>query len=309
MIRRARLLAMAMGGLLASAGFVHAAGKAGAVGAAFLKIAPGARAAALGEAFTAVADDASTLIWNPAGLARLRRPEIAATHSQWLQEADHDFMAAALPVSAGTLGLGVTSFSVPNIPKRASDSDAPDGVFDARDAAYNVGWGQSVGDDWAVGLTASYLRQTIDGRSAAGAAATLGALWRTPWRALTAGLALRNLGGEIKFDREGDPLPTTAALGAALRSPNGRFTFSTDLRLPSKGDLSESAGVEYTHPLFNDGRGRLRAGYNSAAADADGASGLSLGLGLDFSRWAFDVTWAPYGALGDSFRYGFRVSF
>ena len=309
MIRRARISAVAMGWVLASAGFVHAAGKAGAVGAAFLKIAPGARAAALGEAFTAVADDASTLIWNPAGLAHLRKPEIAATHSQWLQEASHDFMAAALPVSRATVGLGVTSFSVPNIPKRALDTDAPDGVFDARDAAYHLGWGQALGDDWALGLAATYVRQTIDGRSAGGAAATLGALWRTPWRPLTTGLALRNLGGEIKFDQEGDPLPMTAAFGVALRTPNDRLTFSTDLRLPSKGDVAESAGLEYTHPLFKDGQGRLRTGYNSSAAEADSASGLSLGLGLDFTRWAFDVTWAPYGVLGDTFRYGFRVSF
>lgn len=34
----------------------------------------GARAAALGDAFTAVADDATAMSWNPAGLARLRAP-------------------------------------------------------------------------------------------------------------------------------------------------------------------------------------------------------------------------------------------
>ena len=34
----------------------------------FLRIAPGARAAAMGEAFVAVADDATTTHWNPAGL-------------------------------------------------------------------------------------------------------------------------------------------------------------------------------------------------------------------------------------------------
>ncbi|MBI5208588.1 MAG: UPF0164 family protein [Elusimicrobia bacterium] len=42
----------------------------------------GARATALGGAFTAIADDATAVYWNPAGLAQLKRPEvsIAALH-------------------------------------------------------------------------------------------------------------------------------------------------------------------------------------------------------------------------------------
>ena len=43
--------------------------RAGITTAQFLKIGVGARASAMGEAFTAVANDASALYWNPAGLA------------------------------------------------------------------------------------------------------------------------------------------------------------------------------------------------------------------------------------------------
>jgi long-subunit fatty acid transport protein len=38
----------------------------------FLLIAPGARAAGMGETFVAVADDATATHWNPAGLGRFR---------------------------------------------------------------------------------------------------------------------------------------------------------------------------------------------------------------------------------------------
>ena len=48
--------------------------------ASFEDIGASARATALGSAFTAVADDASTLYYNPAGLLSLRRKELSATY-------------------------------------------------------------------------------------------------------------------------------------------------------------------------------------------------------------------------------------
>ncbi len=295
--------------ILASPSWLLAKGKAGATGAAFLKIAPGARAAALGEAFTAVADDASAIQWNPAGLGWLKKSEFTATHGQWIQQSDHNYLAAAVPARWGTLGISITSFSVPDIAKRAADTDAADGTFDSRDAAYGVAWGRALGDRWSVGATAAYVRQTLDGHSAGAPMLNLGALWRTAGGRFTAGAAVRNLGGEIKFDEEGDPLPMTAAAGAAYRTLNGRLLLSGDVRVPAQGDAAESVGIELSRPLFRDGRGALRAGYDSSSAEAVNGTGLALGTGLSFGRWGFDLTWAPYGVLGDTFRYGFRVLF
>lgn len=66
------------------------AAAAGLVGAILLGAAPagawfekteiGARALGMGRAFTAVADDASAIYWNPAGLCALERPELHVTH-------------------------------------------------------------------------------------------------------------------------------------------------------------------------------------------------------------------------------------
>lgn len=283
--------------------------EAGETGAAFLKIAPGARAAALGEAYTAVADDASAVMWNPAGLGRLSKPTVTATHTQWVQQTQHDFLAGAQPTSWGTFGLSLVTFGVSDLERRTADTDVPDGTFDARDAAYTFAWGKTLGKSWSVGAGATYVRQTLDGHSAGAPAATLGALWRTPWAPLTTGLAVRNLGGKIKFDSEGDPLPTTAAAGFALRSPNEKILFSGDVRLPFSESVSGSLGVELSRRLFKDGRGHLRAGYNTALSDVTDAPGVSLGLGLDFSRWGLGMAWTPYGVLGDSFRYAFHASF
>jgi hypothetical protein len=71
----------------------------------------GARAAALGDAYTAVADDAYATVWNPAGFARLPRPEMAATHTQWIQSGRHDVLVGAYPTSVGTFGVSAVTLS------------------------------------------------------------------------------------------------------------------------------------------------------------------------------------------------------
>lgn len=53
-------------------------------GGLFLLISPGARAASMGEAQVAVANDAYTTYWNPAGLSFLTGSEVAMMHMKWL---------------------------------------------------------------------------------------------------------------------------------------------------------------------------------------------------------------------------------
>ena len=52
----------------------------------FLLIAPNARADAMGESGTGVADDAAANFWNPAGLAFQVGQEVSLTHSAWLPQ-------------------------------------------------------------------------------------------------------------------------------------------------------------------------------------------------------------------------------
>jgi hypothetical protein len=282
---------------------------AGTSGAAFLKIGAGARPAGMGEAYTAVADDVNALAWNPAGLGRVTSPQMTATRTQWVQDTEHNYLAAAIPSPAGVWALGMTSLSVEDIPARSGDTDAPDGVFASRDAAYTVGWGKTLGKDWAAGSSLSYIRQSLAGRSATAMSLSGGALWRTPHRPLILGLALRHVGTEVKFDEEGDPLPMTVAVGGAYRMKKGRYKVASDLLFPRDNGVRYAVGVELMSPPVGTMTGALRAGYNSGAADVADGSGVSLGAGLQFTRWSVDVAWAPYGNLGQTLRYAFLVKF
>src|SRR5262249_22777814 len=61
----------------------------------------GARAIGMGGAFSALADDASALFWNPAGLARVGHQEIGASHANLYDTGIHDDVVSfVLPFSA-----------------------------------------------------------------------------------------------------------------------------------------------------------------------------------------------------------------
>lgn len=73
----------------------------------------GARAMGQGNAFIAVADDATAASWNPGGLSQLERPEISfALQSLWRGE---DTTSGSHPESAGTGDLSLQDFNYASI--------------------------------------------------------------------------------------------------------------------------------------------------------------------------------------------------
>src|SRR5437867_5242487 len=65
----------------------------------FLKIGAGARGAALGETFIAIANDASAMYWNPAGLTQFEGNQAIAAHTWYVVDLKHEFFAGAYHLS------------------------------------------------------------------------------------------------------------------------------------------------------------------------------------------------------------------
>ncbi|MEK7745692.1 MAG: type IX secretion system membrane protein PorP/SprF, partial [Elusimicrobiota bacterium] len=89
--------------------------------AAFVPLGAGARGPGMGNAFTAVADDAHAVYYNPAGLALLSRPEFASSYTKLLMglsdgsELGSSFLGYAQPIDGGnrgSLGTAWQSFSL-----------------------------------------------------------------------------------------------------------------------------------------------------------------------------------------------------
>src|ERR1041385_3752560 len=76
----------------------------------FLKIGAGARGVALGESFVAIANDASALYWNPAGLTQFEGNQAIAAHTWYVVDLKHEFFAGAYHLSGSdALGFSVIS--------------------------------------------------------------------------------------------------------------------------------------------------------------------------------------------------------
>ena len=102
----------------------------------FLKIPVGARAVGMGGAFTAVADDATSPWWNPAGMIYLPYREVIPQHAeQFGKLVNHDFLGLVLPLGGATshqsaIGVSVLRVAVDGIPVTPRSADLiPDVQF------------------------------------------------------------------------------------------------------------------------------------------------------------------------------------
>jgi len=82
----------------------------------FLNIAFGARALALGGAYTAISDDAQAALWNPAGLAQVHQVSLSGSQNHLSFTQNVFAMTLTMPVQRwGTAALAVQEFNVDNL--------------------------------------------------------------------------------------------------------------------------------------------------------------------------------------------------
>ncbi len=292
--------------------------RAGTSAAQFLKLGAGARAGAMGESYSAVADDVYAVYYNPAGLTAMTSSELAASHTSLFQDISYDIVAFAYPMGRGeeysqhVLAASIYSLGVSGIERRTEDTLEPIGNFGAGDTSYNLTYARRLNENVSVGGTGKLIALQIDSYKAT-AFAVDGGVRFTPRPKMSRPLALsfvvKNLGSRPKFAGISDPLPLALVAGVGYEVLPKRFRFNVDLTKYRDTDAFFGFGGEYRADIAENIGAALRFGANTHRIDNEGLNEVTAGAGLRFHRASFDFAWVPYGALGNSFRYSLQLWF
>jgi hypothetical protein len=283
---------------------------AGTTGFPFLKVGVGARPAALGGAFAAVPGDLEASHWNPAGLWGINQRSATLSVSRYLVDTQAGFLSAAFPSQQQVWALSLNYFSYGSL-TRTSSEGVEEGSFTPFDLAAYLSVARPLGKPWLkVGANLKAIYSRIDEYSADAYALDLGILIPGPFKGMSIGASLTNL-GLVRSGYSGsfkDSLPVAMRLGLAHRPAHTPLPLLVlaDLVVPNDADPYLSFGTEISvgHGLY------LRPGYSTQQVGADeNPLGLSAGAGLALQRYRLDYAFNSYEDLGEVHRLALSGSF
>jgi len=285
---------------LGGASFSFASGP-GSTAANFLKIPIGARASAMGGAYTTLCQGAIALYWNPAGLASGEEKELFAMYNRWFQDISQGYFGVVLPKKTKAFGFAINYVDLGQMERTTWENPMGTGEkFSATDVHLSLGYGWKINPSLQVGVGTGFLKDTIAEDEKRTFLFNFGMQNKID-KNLSWGIALQNLGGNLG----GDPLPLMIRGGFA-------WTYlplitAVEVEISNDSDARIRAGFEWqltSEFALRAGYQGLRAGYQG---NQDEGSGITLGFGLKTQKFIIDYAYVPFGELGNTNRISFAL--
>ena len=306
------LLPLALALLLTGA--VHAASR---YAGEFLGLGAGARSAALGSAYVALANDATAGYWNAAGLSALSSRQVHLTHSEHFSGLiQRDFVAVAQPgrlfhgmalslVRMGIDDIHFTELPDPLQPPSTDNRPLIASTEQSADYALYLSGSRRLGARLSLGLSAKAIYRQVASINAYGFGLDLGVRYQLSHQIALAANVRDATTTPIVWNTDStDRIQPSLLLGVAYAIPIAEGQTTALLATRSGGDASTAtddvplnAGLEYRHRYI-----ALRAGLE------EGRQSFGLGLtphhnlDLDFAYLQHDALEATY-QLSASFRF------
>jgi opacity protein-like surface antigen len=302
--------------------------KTGTTAAQVLKINVGPRAIGMGGAFTAVANDITSLYWNPSGSANIESNEVFFNHTLLYLDIKHDYAAIASNLNGfGTVGAFVSVLSTEDMLVRTVEQ--PEGTgeyFNYGAIVIGLNYSRFLTENFSIGFNAKYISESIWHMNATGFAVDIGTLYKIPvLNELRIAASVSNFGtkmqmsgrdatenypagagggnlinANLEMDKFDLPLLFRFGLSAdVIKESTSRLTLDVDAIHPNDHTEYLNSGMEFAwnELIF------LRAGYNSLF-ERDSEKGLTLGFGLnyriiDLVKVKLDYAYQDFGRLKD----------
>lgn len=300
-----------IGFLALSSGRAAAQDKVGTTGVQFLEIGVSPRADGIGGAFTAIADDASAVYYNPAGLVQLEGRQVMVSGIDYPADIFYGFVGAGIPMRfGGVLGIGYYGLNAGTMLHTDYKYPYGDGTtFGAGAYAVSASYGRYLTDRFSVGVTFKLVSEILEEDRATGWAADVGTNYNTGFRNFKITMMISNFGPNIKHISEDIPLPISFRFGGAVDvwdSPKHHAILAVEGAHPSDNRERYNAGIEYTFDNM--------ASFRLGDRFENDLSGLSVGGGLKFSLAEktmahFDYSYQDFGALKSIQRFALTVDF
>lgn len=300
----------------------------------FLKIGVGARGVAMGESFVAIANDASALYWNPAGLVQFDENQVIASHTDYVVDIRQTFFGAVYHLGdADALGVSVSSLSMKDM--EITTETQPFGTgrfFSFGDIAFGVSYARKMTEQFSFGATVRYAEETLDVLKMRSVMIDLGTLYWTGLGSTRFAVTISNFGSDVtpkgtitqfngatisKF--QSYSLPTVFKLGIAMEAiedEDSRLTTSLQLNHPNDNSEHFRIGAEYSYrnTLFLRGGVKRTIGQKLFGDDQTSPEDFTIGAGFavtleGLSRVNADYAFARFGALGSVHRFSIAFTY
>ena len=283
--------------------------KVGTSAANFLKIGVGARGIAMGGAYVSLANDASAMFWNPAGISLIQGGEAFFNHNEWIAGINFDYAGVVFAIpNVGSFGMNATFLTMSEMERTTEFYPEGTGqMFSAGSFALGATFARSLTDRFSIGFNFKYINEHILNSSASGFAIDIGTLFITQFRGLRIGANISNFGTKMQMSgrdilvqhdvdplRDGNndrinanletdkfDLPLSLRFGISYDLlqdiANNQLWLSVDAVHPNDNVESLNIGGEYVFAnIFS-----LRGGYASIRSQ-ETEKGLTFGAGLKY---------------------------
>jgi hypothetical protein len=297
--------------------------RAGISTAQFLKIGVGGRATAMGDAFIAVANDASALFWNPAGVSQIENDQVMFSHNEWVVDIKHEFLGAVYHLSSmDVIGVSFTALHMEDMPVTTEFQPYGTGeFFKFGDIAVGVTYSRKMTEQFSFGGTIRYLEETLDKLKMRGIMIDLGTYYWTGLGSTRFAVAITNFGNELspdgkvvlfgkreKSNWQSFSPPTMFRIGFAFEpyeTEEHRVTTSIQLNHPNDNSENVSLGAEYSWRKMLS----LRAGYKINVDEQDFTFGAGVTLPVAIADVTVDYAYANFERLGSAHRFSLILGF